>query len=63
MRRAAASGDLTGLRAAAAAHLAWRGGGGPHSHALLGQLDRQIYATAGTPGFDAVRWLRDWTRA
>lgn len=63
MRRAAASGDLTGLRAAAAAHLTWRGGGGLRRQALLRQLDHQIYAPAGAPGFDAMRWLRDWSRA
>ena len=68
MRTAAVAGDLTALRAAAAAHLAWRGGagqqaGGTRHQALLAQLDRQIYAPPGAAGFDTVRWLRDWQRA
>lgn len=63
MRRAAGQGDLTALRAAAAAHLAWRGRTGPRHRALLAALDRRLYAPADGLGFDAQGWLRAWWRA
>lgn len=59
MRRAAAMGDLPALRAAADRHLRWREQPAP---ALLADLDRQLYAAAPPPGFDAHHWLKAFNR-
>ena len=60
MRQAAAAGDLPSLRAAVERHLRWRGQPAP---AVLADLDRQLYASAPLPGFDARRWLAAFRRA
>lgn len=59
MRRAAKTNDLPTLRAAAEAHLLWRG----QPVAGLGDLDRQLYAADPPSGFDPVRWLDGFLRA
>lgn len=60
MRRAARSGDLAALRAAADRHLHWQGRPPP---AVLADLDRQLYAAHPPPGFDAARWLARFRQA
>lgn len=59
LRRAAAAGDLSALRDAADRHLRWRGQPSP---AIMADLDRQLYAAAPPPGFDAPRWLAAFHR-
>ncbi|VDS08525.1 hypothetical protein PARHAE_01709 [Paracoccus haematequi] len=59
MRLAAERRDLAALRAAAAAHLHWRRQPAPP---ILADLDRQLYAAAPPPGFDARRWLAAFQR-
>ena len=59
MRRAAAAGDLPALRDAADRHLRWRGQPAP---GVMADLDRQLYAAAPPPGFDAPRWLAAFHR-
>ncbi|WP_295042197.1 hypothetical protein [uncultured Paracoccus sp.] len=59
LRRAAHRGDLAALRASADAHLRWRGQSAPP---ILADLDRQLYAAAPPPGFDARRWLAAFHR-
>lgn len=60
MRRAARSGDLAALRAAADAHLRHRGQSAPPEMAAL---DQQLFASDTPDGFDAPRWLREFRRA
>jgi hypothetical protein len=59
MHRAAVAGDLPALRAAADRHLRWRGQPAPP---IMADLDRQLFASAPPPGFDARRWLAGFRR-
>lgn len=59
MRNAAGRNDLTGLRSAAERHLVWLG----LSPRGLGALDRQLYAAAPAPDFDALGWLKNFRKA
>ena len=60
MRRAARSGDLPALRAAAQRHLRWNGRPAP---VILARLDDQLYAAAPPAGFDARAWLAAFRKA
>lgn len=57
LRSAARLGDLPRLRAAAMAHLAWRGDPVPP---VMSVLDQQLFAAVPPDGFNAERWLQDF---